>query len=39
MTSQRYVDLHTKGGRDPYFSSDYMHDKLADYLGHVSNSS
>jgi len=39
MTAQRYVNLHAKGGRDDYFSSDYMDDKLANCLRHVSNSS
>eukprot|EP00532_Pseudo-nitzschia_australis_P021140 CAMPEP_0168285540 /NCGR_PEP_ID=MMETSP0142_2-20121227/102_1 /TAXON_ID=44445 /ORGANISM="Pseudo-nitzschia australis, Strain 10249 10 AB" /LENGTH=66 /DNA_ID=CAMNT_0008229683 /DNA_START=38 /DNA_END=235 /DNA_ORIENTATION=+ len=39
MTAQRYVDLHTKGERDAYFSSDYTDDELVDRLGHVSNSS
>eukprot|EP00532_Pseudo-nitzschia_australis_P003439 CAMPEP_0168184636 /NCGR_PEP_ID=MMETSP0139_2-20121125/13354_1 /TAXON_ID=44445 /ORGANISM="Pseudo-nitzschia australis, Strain 10249 10 AB" /LENGTH=329 /DNA_ID=CAMNT_0008106289 /DNA_START=120 /DNA_END=1109 /DNA_ORIENTATION=+ len=39
MTAQRYVDLHAKGGRDDYFSSDYTDAELADRLGHVSDSS
>eukprot|EP00536_Pseudo-nitzschia_multiseries_P018740 jgi/Psemu1/57111/gm1.57111_g len=36
MTAQRYVDLHARGGRDDYFSSDYTDDELKGRLGHVS---
>jgi len=37
--AQRYVNLHAKGGRGVNFLSDYTNDKLADRLGHVSDSS
>jgi len=39
MMAQWYVNLHAKGGRGNDFSSDYTNGKLADCLGHVSDSS
>ena len=37
MTAQRFVDLHAKGGRDDYFSSDYTNAELGGRLHHVSS--
>ena len=37
MTAQRFVDLHAKGGRDDYFSSDYTDAEMGGRLQHVSN--
>jgi len=39
ITAQRFVDLHAKGGKDDYFSSDYTDAELGKRLGHVSDSS
>ncbi len=36
ITAQRFVDLHAKGGKDDYFSSDYTDAELGARLGHVS---
>lgn len=37
MTAQRFVDLHAKGGKDDYFSSDYTDAELGKRLEHVSD--
>jgi pimeloyl-ACP methyl ester carboxylesterase len=39
MTAQRFVDLHAKGGKDDYFSSDYTDAELGGRLQHVSSNS
>mmetsp|Transcript_23577 Transcript_23577/g.52268 ORF Transcript_23577/g.52268 Transcript_23577/m.52268 type:complete len:339 (-) Transcript_23577:159-1175(-) len=36
MTAQRFVDLHVRGGRDDYFSSDYTDAELGERLSHCS---
>lgn len=36
ITAHRFVDLHAKGGRDDYFSSDYTDKELEGRLGHIS---
>lgn len=38
MTAQRFVDLHSRGGKDDYFSSDYTDAELGKRLEHVSQS-
>ena len=35
ITAKRFVDLHSKGGVDDYFSSDYTDDELVQRLQHV----
>lgn len=37
ITAQRFVDLHAKGGKDDYFSSDYTDAELGKRLEHVSD--
>jgi pimeloyl-ACP methyl ester carboxylesterase len=35
ITAQRFVDLHSRGGKDDYFSNDYTNDELEGRLKHV----
>jgi pimeloyl-ACP methyl ester carboxylesterase len=36
ITAERYLDLHERGGKDDYFSSDYSAEELIERLQHVS---
>jgi hypothetical protein len=37
LTAQRFLDLHQKGGRDDFFSSDFTDDELDGLLSHISD--
>jgi Protein of unknown function (DUF1749) len=37
ITAQRFLDLHSKGGTDDFFSSDFTDDELNNKLSHISD--